>query len=391
MRFGILLFCLFSQQTLFPIGAQAAVVRALLDDWLVYHPVGKNYLPYDYQIDRNTLTVSTWINPRSDNYYLELSQPVGTCVYFNGHLWYKVAKPGTVHILLQDVFAQESPSHIPVFLTIFSPNGNISVDKMGIVNEPKPTLTTKAMVYAQGSTSTPDQKPIVLPKLPLRNESALLLLLIIFLYGIIKQFDPREFTQLLSVADLVRNPLEGYGGAARKIWTSTNIFMMIANCLAITYVFSLSDRYETAIRYVQDFFADYQLLPLAWLVPMLFFLAGCAYYLLKFVLVEFASTIFQASRVSTIHFYEFLRLSSFLSISLLVLVVLVYNTFFLSLSVLWVGLVVLVALMQGLRLLKVALVAMRMASFRLLYLIAYLCITEIVPMVLMLRILMPTA
>jgi hypothetical protein len=361
-----------------------------VDDWLVYHTDDRNYLPYDFQTDLQSKAVSTWLNPRKDNYYLELTLPLGTCVYFNNHLWYKTSQVGTVHILLAEVFAQESSLKDPVFLTIYNDKRRIPIDKIGIVNTATPTLLAKTFSYIQGPVSE-GQKPIKLPKLPLRNEAALWLLVIIVLYAIIRQFDPREFSQLLSMSDLTRNPLEGYGGASRKIWTSTNILMMVANCLAITYVFSLSDRYEQANQLVQSGLVSIGLVPINGVLPIVFFLMGGMYYVSKYMLIEFGGTVFQVSKLAAIHFFEFLRLSSFLSVSLLILVVLVYNTFFISLDVFWIGLVVLVGIMQLSRMVKVTLVAVGMTGFRLLYLIAYLCITEIVPTVILFRILMPTA
>lgn len=357
--------------------ANAAVVRALADSWLVYDTDSRNYLPYDYALHKNTQSISTWLNPRKDNYYLELNMPEGTALYIQNRLWLVVKQKGTVHLKLADVLAIESKSQAPVFLTLYNERGGLDVTKAAIVNAPVSSLL---------ATSLPDQiEPKPLPKQPLRDGAALFLLLILVFYISISMVGGREFMQIFSVADIVANPLDGYGAASRKTLSATNLLLIGANTMAVTYVFYMTDRYGVIAQFLAEKLAVYGLLPLAWVVPLLCFLVGLAYVLGKLVLVQFASTLFQGGRLGTFHFIEFLRFWTLLSLGLMALVVLVYNTFFWSLDFLWQTLATLVFMVFVARMVKVMQVAGSMPEFRLLYLIAYLCTTEIVPMAVLMR------
>jgi hypothetical protein len=158
------------------IGLHASVVRPLADEWLVYHPYSKNYLPYDYQSDRGVTAVSTWLNPNKDDYYLELTLPLGSSIFFNNHLWYYTKTKGTVHLLLAEVFKAESVKGSPVFLTVFNPKAGLQIDKIGIVNQPQDVLS---VTNKNIKTLPPNPIVPISSKQPLANSGAFLFLTIL--------------------------------------------------------------------------------------------------------------------------------------------------------------------------------------------------------------------
>lgn len=360
----------------------AVVVRNLSDEWLVYNQESGNYLPYDATVDYQTTTVSTWLYPGKDDYLLELTLPVGTSVFFNNHLWYQVKSSKTQHLALKDILQLESREKKPVLLTLFNPDGALEIFQVGIVNEARPTLVQPK--YAKA-----DQASIALPKTSLRDGSGLILISIMLLFAFVRGLDPREFGQLLSVPDLLTNPFEGYGGASIKVWTPTNMFLMAGNVLTIVFVFSMTDRFEAATTILNQLISLLNQTGTTVAIFTLMVIAGLGYYAFKYLLVVFSGYMFQMGRYTNVHFIEFLRLSTFLSLGLLCLLVAVYNAFFLTFSEFWVGFYLVVLLFFLIRIVKLFWIGLASAEIRMLYLIAYLCMTEIVPMVLLMRLLVP--
>lgn len=362
--------------------ASAAVVRSLTDTWLVYEPEKRDFLPYDFQQHRNTSTVHTWLYPRKDNYWLAFKVPVGTAVYVQNRLWYMVQDSNTVYLKLADIFSKEPDSLQALMLTLNTPRPPLDISQVAIVNEPGGFKAWKG-----GAVS--DFQLLPISKQALKDERALLLLFLLMAYLGLRWLGGREFADLFSISSMVANPLEGYGAASKRVFSPVNVALMVLNTVAICYVFVLSDHYQQAVLWLQQELGLDSLVALSWVLPLALGLAGVAYVLAKYVLLVIMGALFQGSRLATAHYLEFIRLSTWLALLSVLVTVLVYNTYLLSLEQLWQLATALLALVMLIRVLKVVQAARLMPEFRLLYLIAYLCTTEIVPMVLLMRAMMP--
>jgi len=359
----------------------AAVVRSLQDTWLVYDPSSANFLPYEYQTHQQSQAVSTWLYPRKDNYGLQLTVPPGTGVYVQNKLWYMVRDSATVVLKLSEIFGQEGNADNPLLLTLYAAHPPLDLSLIAIVNGPT-TMPGKQLLVNE-------VVPLPLPKQPLRDELALVLVLLLLAYLSLRWAGGREFAGIFSMAEIVSNPLEGYGAASKRVFSPINVGLMVVNSATISYVFCLSDKYTQALTWLQAWLGVDELGAISWLLPLALGVGGLFYILAKYMLMAMTGALFQGSRLSTAHYLEFIRFSTWLALLLMMGTVLVFNSYLLSLDQLWQLATMLMLLVVVARVLKVLQAARQMPDFRLLYLIAYLCTTEIVPMVLLLRAMLP--
>jgi hypothetical protein len=221
--------------------------------------------------------------------------------------------------------------------------------------------------------------------------AALFFVLLGFVYVSVRLIEPREFAYLFNPADFLANPWAGFGSGARKIWTTTNLVLMLVNSLAIGFVVAMTDRSSEVLGKVAELLGfQMPIDPVVWLT-FLFFVLGVLYYVLKFVAIQFAGSLFDLDRMATPHFYEFLRLSTFLSLVLLCATAFAYGSYLFPASELWTVVAVATTIVFIIRMLKIGLLLNSVSHYSLLYLFTYLCLTEVIPMTFMLKFVLPTA
>jgi len=110
-----------------------------------------------------------------------------------------------------------------------------------------------------------------------------------------------------------------------------------------------------------------------------FILLGAGYLIGKYLLIQIIGNIFNLEKLSPMHFYEFVRFSTILSLAALILGFLSFGAHKISTQEMVLGIEVLVLVFFLARCIKVSILLTNWAKFRTVYLFSYLCATEILP------------
>lgn len=359
--------------------AEATVIRPLADSWLVYDRNTRNYLPYDPQTDFGATAISTWLYPNKDNYYLEVEVTEDLCIYFNNKLWYVAKESGVKHIRLQEVFSHYGD--FPLYLTIYHPQSRLPITKAGIVNGTEANFSIKPIV-----TNPTLERPFKTNAL--HDFKALIFVLVLIGYIGLYRLFTKEISELLGAKTWLMPPSAMYSIGTFSSWNYAYFILLLLNSLSIglTVYLLLPNAYLNELRL--EHFAQSLWLG-EWVVVPIFLIIGFCFFFFKYLLIGLMANLFSAGKLTFPHFFEFLRMASYLSFILLGVVAICYNAYWIlpAQAVLYAfyGFVI----VFGFRFLRVLQLVYANGSYSVFYLFTYLCITEIIPMVLLSKLMMP--
>ncbi|MFY8033970.1 MAG: DUF4271 domain-containing protein, partial [Flexibacteraceae bacterium] len=102
-------------------------------------------------------------------------------------------------------------------------------------------------------------------------------------------------------------------------------------------------------------------------------------------LINGTTALFSLNKLSEVHLYELLRFTTWLGIGVLILGLLTFGAGLFSTSDFIIGIEILILVLFVMRGIKVAILLSEWGSFQRIYLFSYLCATEILPMLLVIR------
>lgn len=340
----------------------------LADRWLYFDRDYDAFVPYRYDRSISTTNLSIWLEAGKDRYRLQLPVEPQTCIYINNRLYFVYERKDTVSIDLKPFL---HPRRQPrIFLTLFHPQGQLYPRQAVLVNSN----------YEVPAAAT--QKPAVMPRprkpwLP-TSYAQMYLLFLAGLYVMIRTAAPRAFTTLFSASDYLEGELDDYVQAERRVFSNFGLAVMIANALTISFVIYLLTAGAPQLESLSQplLKATSRLGRLAILVN--FVLLGLAYFVFKYFLLSFAGFVFHIRRISTAHFFEFIRSSTLLAMSLLAVVLLgPVGGWFSTAGSLYLMQVAIIGFFLF-RMVKIILLLRQLRGYRPLYLFSYLCATELV-------------
>jgi hypothetical protein len=357
---------------------QPYVVRTLSADWLVYDRDFDGYVPYSPNQHGVVNTASFWLQSSLDSaYHLRVIGQPKLCVYFNQKLYKYFEHSDTAYIPLNTLFAETRQRRI--FVTFYHPQVLQSSLSVALVNlkqmqrvSPEVKIKKKASSFQIQLRQTTQTEVYVIG-----------ILLIIALYVFVKNSSSKEFARFFDVRALIINNADEFNSSLRKTWTGFNFLIVIADSLCLSFVFFMvQNEYKNSIL---SFGAEGLNIPIDewWLIRIpSYWLFALSYFVVKYILISITGYIFNLSKLSGIHYFEFLRTSTWASLIILLWAVLAYigKIFSPEVFIGWLQLTIIVFAL--LRVFKMIVALNKMSGFHNLYLFSYLCATEIIPIIL---------
>jgi len=343
-------------------------VEDLQGKWLVYDHEQNRYAPYISVKDSSPRSISIIINKDVAEDYLVLEIPKYTAVYFNDKMECSFDQDTVLVYKISELRKQIKEK---IYLTLFNPT--LKSEKLLTYlavplkrNEGKSHISTRTKSYF--------------------NEFFLILAVIIMGFWIILyKKDPKNASAIVSYSKTL--PLRGMGDNLfrTKIYEATNLrvyvfYGMIFSLLIISVDFMGNNH----LGFFLDF--DNLLIPFAiWILLILGVLIGLVF---KQWLIIFFTGLFRINEFSKIHFFSIIRVS--LGGLLSILVLFVFIKFVLKWYIFdkYQIFIPLIITMFVFRTSIIFLRLMIFSKYRILHLFSYLCATEIIPLVIIARIIL---
>lgn len=357
-------------------GQQFYPVHDFRNDWLVYDPAFKTYVPYIDEQHASLPAVSLFLDLESNrNYELLVSTGRDGYLFLDAALRRKLPA-GTWQVLRIDSLYRvyRKPE---VFLTLYgSPGVN---DKQVFIGHRK-SLTQKPVVLTEtGLSMLPRRKTVF------TDFFTLSLVFIAATYAFLFNFFQRAFQRLFSIQDLFSISVREESFLVNKPLSRVNLLFMagLSFVMAFLYLFFQSKNI--------DIFSSRTLLlegqTLTDLVLSFLKLSALSMVALlgKYLLISMVGALYRIEEITNLHFFKVLQASSIFY----VLVGAVVTVAALNLPpnqpwvISWI-LIPFIAFYLG-RLALLYLVILNRASIKNLYLFSYLCIVELIPLIIGVR------
>lgn len=379
-RVFLFVFCLlsFSQFQVFA----WKTARTISQGWLYYEPNSKNYLPLSAaNANDEVKAISQWIQYSELGYFLRFSAPKGTGVFLDGKLVYVCRFAGSQSIFLKKL--PELSKKSEYFLTLYHPNGIQSSGNAELSVPETGDNQLKKIDSFKKSIATMVQKP----GYGIRDGLVMAVVLMACGYVATKNASPRTLMTMLNLRDLANFNLSDFAEGQRTALSLTGVFLGLLNSFSVALVLFICLGGKIPEVNLLPEWVFYYGGQGSWVLLANFVVIGILYYLSKTTLIGIAAGIFGIGRLGTAHQYEFMRFTTFLGMICLVVCGFYYLTDYQTPYNLFDLFFYIVAIILIIRALKVSLLLLRSQAFGRLYLISYLCTTEVIPMIFVLKVL----
>ena len=345
------------------------------DDFQVYDEAAKAYIPYIVEQHADQTALSAYVDLESNRHYsLLVSTRQDGYLFINAALKRKL-RAGTWQVLSIDslfrVYRQPE-----IFLTLYGAPG--LDDKQVFIGYPK-SATQKQVILRDDNLSVRPR-----PQTIYGNFLSMCLLFLLATHAFLYTFYHRAFQRFYSLRDLFSLRAQEESFLINRPLSSTNTLFALNLGFVIGYL----------IMFVQsrnlDVFASRTLLlgeqHMGWLIGEFFLVSGLAFLSMmgKYVLLEVMGGLYKLQDIIHVHYFKVLQSSLlFFTILAFFLVIIAYNVP----TLIWSSNALLVPLVAFYvaRLMLLYMVIRSLESIKNLYLFSYLCIVELIPLIIGLR------
>lgn len=358
-------------------GENYYLVRDFADDWQVYDEGYKNYVPYVPERHQNVSSFSLFLNLETNRHYeLLCFAEQENYLFINASLQQQLPA-NTWTVLNLDSLYREQRSPV-VFLTFYGPNAGTNDKKVLLGYRRRPNQQPVAVAG-----------PLLLAKPREVNDAfgnfvALAGLLLLFSYTVLYNAYQKAFARFFSLRDLLTvNPRDPTLALNRSLDLSSLLFVLqLSFVLAYAYMLISQDidLFATQVllrqgQSIVDLFINF--LEMALLIFILF--------IGKYTALTLLGGLYRFEKVVDYHFFKIIQASSLFFTGLVLVIAVigasgpefsarVENYLFLA-----------VALFFLLRLVLLYVSINRLSSVKNLYLFSYLCIVELIPIIVGIR------
>lgn len=350
-------------------------VHDIRDDWQVYDEAYKTYVPYIVEQHGTTEAVSAFIDLESNRHYHILLRSEQDCYLFiNAALKRKILAGNWLVMNIDSLYRRYRQPEI--FLTLYGQAG--ATNKLAFIGYPK-SSSQKVLRLSDDNLS-------VLPRqLSVYDDFfGLAFLLLLASHAFLFNFFHRPFLSFYSIRDLL----------AIRVREEPFLINKPLSRVTIAFTLNLSFVLGFLIMFIQnlniDVFASRVLMlesrQLSSLIIDFFLVSGVGFVFMigKYISLQAIGSLYRLENITNLHYFKILQSSSiFFSSIVLLLTALVFNVH----SIHWIATYLLVPFIAFYvaRLVLLFLVIRSAAPIKSLYLISYLCIVELVPLLIGVR------
>ncbi len=356
----------------------AQVIKDLREDWLYHRSDRDAYLPVD--LERKTsvgTSVSFVLDGLRYSEYDFLAKPTKKTTFFaNGQVLAYFPQTTEVHWPIDSL--SKSFGSDSLFISIYNPNRI-------------PTgMVTKVVSYMPKAFSDVGRDNFELSERPIsdtRDFFVLGLLLIVFVYVLMGLYYDRTVWAYYRVSDAFSLRSRDEPLYKSRPFSKANIFIILLHSLVLSFFIVMLSHFLPE-RFLLCYYFDFESIGegfLNWTFAMLMIFA---FLLLKYFSIYTFCLIYRANDFKNTHFFSFIRLSMIHTAALSFLLLALYFVFNIKSPFIYQNLIYLLLAAMLLRTLLLFFKLMNLVTHRILYLFSYLCGTEIIPLVIIIKVIL---
>lgn len=347
----------------------------LEDQWMVYDDSYGGYVPYFRRRHGVQPTVSLILDLKKYRQYdLLLQVPQQTHIFVQSRLSRTLQAAGTLVLDIDSL--QKSHAANSVLLTLYRPGGHSELPAAQVAYASRQDKQAKP-APATASRAT---QPKLRAASGFRDFVTLAALTLLAAYTFLLNYYPRAFQRNFSFQSIIALDLRGDATFLAKPLNQVNLLFLAAHSLLLSLFYVIGQRYSGG------FFAN--LLPFEasdtfyglWVYFMAFAALLFVLLVVKYLFIYGMGIVFGMDKMASPHYYEYLIFSRlfFLAAVLLQFILVVAYPPWLP----WLMPLVLTSLvlLNIIRILTIGAVLNKLTAFRNLYLFSYLCATEVIPL-----------
>ena len=349
-------------------------ITDLKDEWKIYSDAENALVPYIETLNSKSKNVFIAISPddyRENGILLKFKRK--TALFINNKLIYNTAEPVSVVLSIDSLAGIYGPGRL--LLSLYSEQG---------IND----IESSIISYSNKNRSLLDKMDhlSILPmdRGPIWNFMKIGLIIILVLYVVLVNIGSRVFNDYYNIINsFIRASADEFLNRSKKI-TRIDLVFIIVLAFVISffiviaiYQFGLRDNKDTLLT-VGSLFAK-------WFWILLFVLG---WFLLRFILISLSSDLFKMREIGTIHTFEYLRITNFYSLLFFLFLVLALFVIQINLDLFVYMLIYSIIIISIIRALILYLKFLNSSNYTKLYLFAYLCSAELLPVIVGLKFLL---
>lgn len=344
------------------------------NDWLVYNSQYKNYVPFSQGIDEGSRYASIYVDLiKNRNYYLLLKTDTENYLFVEGALQKEIPAEKWIRISVDSLYRIYKRDEI--LLTIYGSPG-IEGKNLVLCNERK---RNEAGIIESATSSLINIKPISFS--PFGNFAVLSMLLILIVNAWIFNANPLAFIRLINPLELVNNDPRDQLSKINKPYSSGIVFFVVIVSMLTSFILLFLSSNKINIFSVNVILSDksntLELLGDFFILSTIFFLI----FYCKYVFMVMAGNMLNLDKLVDILFIKIVQ-SAYLFYAAIFLLsfMMTFN------GAAWMTSVRPFVLIPFLifyiiRFLTLYVVTKPVGSFINLYLFSYLCVIEIIPLI----------
>jgi len=346
------------------------VVVDLKEQWLYYDASYNSYIAYIPAYHQEQGLIHFWLKPQQfKQYKLLLELKEDTYLYIN-HKLQKKYKKGWQIISLDSLSKQTKQENI--FLSFY---GSVEKTIIGVPSFQKQKVVKNEEVIHKNSIGK------------FKQQITLYIIIILVAYTLTRQYDVKMLREYLQVQKFfqvqrrIDNPL------FIRVFQNNNLLFLFSYCLLTGTFFYLLETISGKKSTLFFFINTNETLQLSWFNWAIWVGALVIWTLFKYIILWLAANLLSVSKLINLHFYEYIRVSHFFYLPLTAILLIlslrvpyaIYDWYGVFKSTLIVA--------YTLRTIILWYNANSFGEFRKLDFFSYLCVSEIIPLMIYIKIL----
>jgi hypothetical protein len=354
-------------------GQSKVVVSDLKDDWMYFNNEYNTFFPLLSNEKRKLSSVSQLVDLKKYSLYkLNFEACPGLSFYVNNKLVYNNSSAQTREVSIGIDSLPKSTGNEKDLLSFYNPSGKLPINH------------TFIGTISKVGTETNLEKGMTLhPRNIDSSHSYFIIFFLIIITGIavLKNRYPKKFYELFHFSNLIPEMDENV------VWDLSSfpilLFIVINSLCVALILFVINNQFglnSTHLLNILDMKSVVGIL----MVTGAFFLI----YLIKYFQLKVAGWIFNLKEIVKIQFFELMKVSLKINMFLTVLILIFYSSGYFKLKIGFDYFIYFTIFSLLIVLFRVGYLTFTLTGFRNIYLFSYLCTTEIVPLVILVKLIL---